>query len=37
MVFLRKQAAIINLSDDSGFDAQFLENLYLQPLTVEKI
>ncbi len=28
---LRKQAAIVNLSQTSDFDALFLENLYLQP------
>jgi uncharacterized 2Fe-2S/4Fe-4S cluster protein (DUF4445 family) len=37
MVSLRKRTAIINLSSASDFDALFLENLYLQPLTVEKI
>ena len=36
MVSLRKRAAIINLSQTSDFDALFLENLYLQPLKVEK-
>jgi uncharacterized 2Fe-2S/4Fe-4S cluster protein (DUF4445 family) len=33
---LRKRAAIVNLSQSSDFEALFLENLYLQPLKVEK-
>ncbi len=34
---LRERAEIVNLSQASEFDALFLESLYLQPLTVEKI
>lgn len=33
---LRKRAAIINLSQVSDFETLFLENLYLQPLTVNE-
>jgi uncharacterized 2Fe-2S/4Fe-4S cluster protein (DUF4445 family) len=33
---LRKQANIVNLFQSSDFEALFLENLYLQPLKVEK-
>jgi len=37
LVSLREQAAIINLSQAFEFDSLFLENLYLQPLRVEKL
>jgi uncharacterized 2Fe-2S/4Fe-4S cluster protein (DUF4445 family) len=36
LLSLRKRAAIVNLSQSSDFDDLFLENLYLQPLNVEK-
>jgi uncharacterized 2Fe-2S/4Fe-4S cluster protein (DUF4445 family) len=33
---LRERSAIINLCQTSDFDTLFLENLYLQPMKVEK-
>ena len=36
MAILRERSAIINLCQTSDFDTLFLENLYLQPMKVEK-